>query len=267
MRTLTALPQITDDALQGFLNVLYPPRCALCEASLEHDRQDEHRFVCAGCLARIERITSPWCGVCGGPLTHDEHDLCARCAHQQIPFALARSFGPYEGELARLIQLLKYHGERALAQDLAALLMETLTGEGLEGEIAGITFVPMSPKRARARGFNQAELLARHLGRRIGVPVFPALRKTRETPPQEALSRPERLLSLVGAFAPQGRPARCGSVLLVDDVYTTGATVVECSRALKAAGYERVFVVTLARTPRSPRSQLDDENEETDDVR
>jgi ComF family protein len=165
----------------------------------------------------------------------------------------ARSFGPYEGRLARLIQLLKYHGERALARDLAPLLIAVLDEHDLTNEIEGITFVPMSPRRRRARGFNQAKLLARHLGRRLGVPVFPALSKTRETPPQEALSRPERLRSLVGAFAPQG-PARCESVLLVDDVYTTGATVTECSRALRAAGYERVCVVTLARTPRSGRS-------------
>lgn len=252
MSVLAALPQITGDALQGVLSLLYPPRCALCDAP------PERGTVCAGCLTRLERLAPPWCEICGGPLPHDGSDLCARCAHSRVPFARARSFGPYEGGLARLIQLLKYHGERALARDLAPLLITVLDGM----EIEGLTFVPMSPSRRRARGFNQAELLARHLGRRLGVPVFPALRKTRETPPQEALSRPERLRSLGGAFAPLG-PARCESVLLVDDVYTTGATVTECSRALRTAGYERVFVVTLARTPRP----CADEGEGIDDAR
>ena len=182
-----------------------------------------------------------------------------------MPFEWARAFGPYEGRLAQLIQLYKYGGERALARLLASLLHELLQAEGFTQEIDGITFVPMSRKRRRERGFNQAELLARRLGQLIQAPVFSALLKTKETEPQEALSRAERLKNLQGAFAARGR-ARCERVLLVDDVYTTGATVRECAQALKAGGYEHVYVLTVARTPAPPLQAQDQRRMEADNV-
>jgi ComF family protein len=182
-----------------------------------------------------------------------------------VPFEWARTFGPYEGQLARLIQLYKYGGERALARVLASLLHELLEANGLAQAIEGITFVPMSRKRQRERGFNQAELLARRLGQLTRKPVFSALRKVQETKPQEALSRAERLQNLKGAFAPHGQ-AHYESVLLVDDVYTTGATAWECAQALKEASYKRVYVLTVARTPAPSRQAQDQQRTEADNA-
>lgn len=250
------LRRLGRETLTGALGLLYPPECALCERPLDFDEDDSprgpSRFLCARCREGLEkeRIQPPYCARCGEPLPNGDADLCGGCALAAVPFEGARSYGLYEGGLARLVQLLKYHREPALAGGLALLLTDVITREGIEFE--GITYVPLSKRRLRERGFNQAERLARALGRLCGAPVFPALRKTRETVPQEALSRRERLLNLRGSFAPLGR-ARCESVLLIDDVYTTGATVRECSSVLKEAGYERVFVLTVARTPH-PRS-------------
>jgi ComF family protein len=230
----------------GTLTLLYPAYCPLCEASLELKRL---RFVCAGCLEQMEHVEPPWCLRCGEPLEIPD-DLCARCAPEKISFDRARSFGIYDGPLARLIQLLKFQTERALVRELAPLLAHVFEREGLADLVTGITFVPMSGRSQQARGFNQSELLARRLGRLVHKPVFTALWKLRETRPQVELSGQERLNNLQGAFAPRG-PAVCQSVLLIDDVYTTGATVKECSRALRRAGYERVYVLTLARTRKS----------------
>ncbi len=235
------------------LALLYPPSCPLCEAPLSPDSTSV-AFLCPKCEEGLERLGPPWCARCGAPLPPDDgqgKDLCADCGtrRERVPFERARAYGPYEGRLAALIKLYKYGGERALARPLAELLAERFKSEGFDGEVDAIAFVPMSRRRQRERGFNQAERLARRLGRLVGKPVVAALRRARETAPQEALTRAERLTNVRGAFAARSRARREGEgVLLVDDVYTTGATARECAQALKAAGYARVYVLTVART-------------------
>lgn len=248
MAVLKALQAVGAAAGVGALKLLYPPRCPLCEIPLNHDVDAFRlRYVCERCLSQIQRVTPPWCMRCGDPL-NGQGDLCERCAYQEIPFECACSFGLYEGTLARLVQLLKFHGERALTRELAPLLVQVLEQENLTEKIDGITFVPMSRRGLWVRGFNQSELLARRLGALAKEPVFATLWKYRETRPQVDLSGQERLENLKDAFAPLA-PARCQDVLLIDDVYTTGATVAECSRVLRVTGYSRVYVLTLARTP------------------
>lgn len=164
-----------------------------------------------------------------------------------MPFAKARAVGPYDGPLARLIQLYKFEGERALAHDLAPLLAERAIDEGIHDEIQAITFVPMTRRARRDRGFNHVKRLARELGRHIDRPVVPALQKTRETRPQVELPERERVANLRGAFSTT-QPLPWSSMLLIDDVFTTGATLRECTQTLIDGGVERVVVATLART-------------------
>lgn len=241
-----AIQEVMGEVAWGALHLLYPPRCPLCERPLDGERVKK-RFICEGCLAGIGKLKPPWCLRCGEPFERSgERDLCERCAHESLPYERARAFGLYEGDLARLIRLFKFGGERALAGELAHLLAQAL--EEIDVEVEGITFVPMHLQDQRARGFNQSELLAKQLGRLIEIPVFPTLRKPRRTRPQVELALKERLENLRGAFAPLG-PARCERLLLIDDVYTTGATTVECSRVLQEAGYEEIYVLTVARTP------------------
>lgn len=234
-------------ALRATLDLIYPPVCPICEASLDRERSDVDRFVCADCLGRVEWLEPPWCGRCGVP-TSETIDLCSTCGHTSTPFERARSVGPYDGVLARLIQLYKFNGERALARELSELLARRVRHDGMDTDIDAITFVPMTRVARRQRGFNHVERLARELGTRMGRPAVPMLTKTRETQPQVELRERERLDNLKGAFSAVGSlPWR--SVLLIDDVFTTGATVRECSRALTDGGVERVVVATLARTP------------------
>jgi len=186
------------------------------------------------------------CARCGGPL-EDDVDLCARCAASDLPFERLRSFGSYQGGLAELIRAFKFGGERALAGELAGCLLELAADDPQISEVQAITYVPMTARAQRARGFNQTELLARRLGRRLGLPVIEALVKLRETRPQVELGGRERRENLQGAFAARADPCY-EQILLIDDVYTTGATLSECSQALGSAGYSGIHALTLART-------------------
>ncbi len=224
------------------LDILYPPHCYLCGEPLE-----EHRYICHDCLNSFEEITGPVCERCGKPAP-ESGGLCSMCAKGEREFFLARSFGLYEpgGGLAESIKGLKYEGEKALAKNLAPLLERGKTGEMID-KAEAVTFVPLSNEKLEDRGFNQAELLARVLARRKDLPLLETLVKNEMTRPQAELGREERLTNVRGSFAYREEIDR-ESILLVDDVFTTGATVDECSRVLKRAGAGRVYVVTLARS-------------------
>lgn len=236
--------------LRSLLDLIYPPQCPICEAPLHRDETSTSRFVCTDCLGRVEWFAPPWCEACGVPVT-GETDLCSRCGHTSIPFEKARAVGPYDDVLARLIQMYKFQGERALAHDLAQLLAKRILDERMDRDVEAIAYVPMTQRALRDRGFNHVEWLARDLSRQLDRPVVPALHKIRETRPQVALPERERLKNLRGAFSAT-QPLPWASVLLIDDVFTTGATLRECSRALTSAGVNRVYIATLAHTSEDP---------------
>jgi ComF family protein len=216
------------------LDVLLPPLCAACGAS--------GWPLCRRCAARVAVVTPPWCVRCGRPA---EEDLasCADCPPRGIDAARAPFL--YEGPLARAIRGLKFSGWHALAPHLAAAMAEVCD---LRGEV--VTWVPLSPRRKRRRGFDQAELLARAAASRLEVRPVGLLRRRRDTAAQARRSGPDRRRALRGVFEPTG-PAP-PSVLLVDDVMTTGATAVACAEALRRAGARRVGLLVAARTLNGP---------------
>lgn len=232
---------------EAALDLLYPPHCAVCERPFG---ENERAFLCGECEVQIERVAQSHLCRCGLPLP-EGLDLCYECAACPRAFDLVRSFGWYEEQkvLSTLIKIFKYGGERALAPLLANYLSQT--GAALRSAVEQITFVPMRPKDERQRGFNQAELFARELGKLWDLPTVRALEKIKETKPQASLKGAERLTNLHGAFGLANSP-QCATILIVDDVYTSGATMEECSRVLKrAGGYEFVYGLTLARVPQS----------------
>lgn len=158
------------------------------------------------------------------------------------PFVWARSLGPYEGALRALVLILKYEGERLVARFLAREMAGLV-----QGEIKLVTWVPPDPKRLRERGFHGAEILGREVARALHLPAKPLLRKLRHTPEQVGRPREERMNAMHGLFRAVRR-GRGETVLLVDDVLTTGATVAEGIRALQEAGFGEVAVLTCART-------------------
>jgi competence protein ComFC len=227
--------------------LVFPSFCRLCRASLEEPGE---RIVCGACLARLTAAEGPVCSRCGR-LFQDagEAHACARCLADPPAFTRHRSCGRYGGTLKDVILLFKYRRYAPLGRPLGRFMDESL---GPDRELwdgaEALVPVPLHPSRRRDRGFNQARLLARELARRRGLGLLEgALVKVRNAPPQAGLRAAERERNVVRTYAVR-RPDRVRgrTIVLVDDVTTTGATLRECARVLKAAGAKEVRAITLA---------------------
>ncbi len=232
---------------EAVLDLFYPPQCAVCAKPF---LEGERAFICDTCEERIERIDQRHVCRCGIPLP-ETLDLCPACVNGESVLEQMRSFGWYYEERedphhvpSVLIRIFKYGGERALLPLLAGYLDQA--GQPLRSLVEQITYVPMYPKKERRRAFNQAELLARELGRLWDVPVVCALDKITDTQPQVNLPHEARRENIRGAFR-LANFIPCDSILIVDDVCTTGATLNECGRILKESGIERIYGLTVAR--------------------
>jgi ComF family protein len=245
-----ASPVVTGEArgwrpwITAALDLVFPPLCPVCDGLLGAGRRDP---LCGRCWEGLERILPPWCRCCGIP--QGVEGLCGACRSRRPRFAYARAALRY-GEIAReAIHAFKFGGRRGLANPLGDLLAG-LGLRALPGAAPDLLVpVPLHPRRARERGYNQALLLARRLERAWGVPVAAdALRRAVPTQPQADLDAAARRRNVRDAFAVQSPGLIAGRhVVLVDDVLTTGATAGECARTLSRAGAETVGVLTVAR--------------------
>jgi ComF family protein len=240
--------------LDGLVDWLYPPRCRACGIRI-HGRDAE--FFCSSCWPQVQIIVPPLCTICGRPFpdaSGDDH-LCGICLSQPPSFVKARAWACYPREefmehpLRKVVQKFKYGRKVSLGKPLGRLMAWGCTEFITQCAPELIIPVPLHLKRLRWRGFNQSVLLARQISRSYRIPMDPfVLYRHRETPPQTQLSEEERRINVRSAFSlnPQKSIAD-KTLLLVDDVYTSGATAKECSRALKRAGAKEVYVLTLAR--------------------
>jgi ComF family protein len=230
---------------------LLPSQCYCCQKFLGQGKKG----ICSDCLSKIRWIGSSFCSVCGIPFASDQAGVhpCGECFKKRFPFASARSIGAYEGPLQEAIHQWKYEGRVALTGLFGKWLAEGFGRYWTPSLFDLLIPVPVHKHRLRERGFNQSLLLARELSLLTGIPYKKrVLRKIRATVPQVALSGTERKKVLKGSFLVSSREeVNRKSVLLIDDVFTTGATVRECSRVLKAAGAKRVDVLTLAHALKS----------------
>lgn len=246
--TATDLLRSVGDAL---IAVAIAPRCAACKAVLEHPLDGP---VCASCWLAIPALRPPLCRTCGGMLpswrTISLHmQRCAACRRRPGFVDAGRAVGAYEGTLREIIHAFKYEGRRTIGARLGTLLRAA--GEDLVSDAHCAIPVPLHSSRRVRRGFNQAADLARALD----LPVVHALWRSRATSPQTGLTASARRRNVGGAFtmSPLLRRSVLEShvaghaIILVDDVWTTGATLNECARVLKEAGAEEVRALTIAR--------------------
>ena len=217
--------------------------------------EEGQRGFCSNCLSEIHWIESPYCSVCGIPFISKEVEShpCGACVTHRKYFTMARALGTYEGSLQEAIHHWKYEGKINLTPFFAEWLAEGLKRYWEPDSLDLLIPVPLHTQRLRERGFNQALVLVKELSRRTGIPYRKTtLQKKKPTVPQVNLSGAERGKGLRGAFHVIGKEELVGkSALLVDDVYTTGATVNECSRVLRRGGAKRVDVLTLAHAIRT----------------
>lgn len=240
------------------LDFILPPSCFACAA-----RVDRPGGLCSTCWQGLTFITPPLCACCGFPFEADgpgesHGTLCGRCLRRQPLFDTARAALVYNDGSRGLLLAFK-HGDRH--EGLAAFTgwLRTAAGEHLAGADL-ILPVPLHPLRLFKRRFNQAALLAAELSRGAGVPWHPhLLRRKRATPSQGGLNYKARFRNVRGAFSVPGRQKdkiRDRSILLIDDVMTTGATLEAASRALKRAGAGKVHALALARVVRPARDAI-----------
>ena len=242
------------DRFDWLVDWLYPPRCRACGSRI-YGRDSE--YLCDRCWPQIRIVSHPLCTLCGRPFpdaSGDDH-LCGACLSRHPYFARARAWACYPREelaehpLREVVQKFKYGRKVSLGKPLGRLMALGCREFLNECRFDVIIPVPLHPKRLRWRGFNQSVLLARQVSRACGLPMdLFVLHRSKETPPQTQLTEEERRKNVRHAFSlnPQ-KSVKGKKVLLVDDVYTSGATVNECSRTLKRGGAKEIYVLTLAR--------------------
>jgi ComF family protein len=222
--------------LDHILNLLFPVTCVHCHAPVQERRWGG---ACPECWSGLIRLEPPFCVKCGEPAPAIE-GLCGLCIKDEHAFDFARSALLFTRTLREIIHHLKYSDRVSLAKPLGNILRECLDREPFTGNL--IIPVPLHPSRERERGFNQAELIATRVGRPVATHL---LRRRKNTQSQTGLTRNQRKRNLAAAFETTGEVK--GTVIVVDDVYTTGSTMNEIARTLKRAGAERVEVLTVAR--------------------
>jgi ComF family protein len=218
------------------LDLIFPARCIGCG--------EGSSLLCAACRLALPEAANPRCMRCWRPQAAS--NTCSSCRAEPPAFDGLRAAFVHTGVARELVRGLKYRGMTALAEPMGSLLAGAMREHRLVVDL--VVPVPLSGLRRRTRGYNQAEELARALGRAAGLPVWPkALERTRHTAPQAGSGAEERLRNVAGAFRVRDDEVNGRRVLIVDDVTTTGATLSACSDALKGAGAQAVWALAFTR--------------------
>lgn len=231
-------------ASAGVIDFILPPRCPNCACKLS-----AHGFLCPTCWGDLKPLAAPFCEQCALPFEFEAStgDVCGACLQAPPVYDWARAAVAYDDLGRDLVIRLKHSGSVAVVPAMAQMMVQALTGT--DADI--LMPVPLHGRRMRARRFNQSQLLAGTLSKRLGVPMDTfSLKKTRATESQGGLGRKARFRNVASSFVvdPAKRPAlRDKKILLVDDVLTTGATASTCAEALKKAGAGTVGIVAFAR--------------------
>jgi len=229
----TQVKQLTGE----LFDFIFPPVCANCGKI--------GTLLCTDCIARMPALQEPVCPLCGRPVNR----LGLRCHWCQTyppPLNQIRAAVLFEGTVPNIIHQLKYNGMFALAEPLAELMASSW--DRWRQPVDTVIPIPLHPQREKSRGYNQSELLSRHLGRALDLPQERhALKRVRNTPPQIELSAEERAVNVTDAFVAVPHTVKGRKILLIDDVCTTGSTLSEAAKALLEAGAAGVSGYCVAR--------------------
>lgn len=221
-----------------FLDIINPQgiKCVVCGRDVA---KDKHGF-CDSCKKDLP-LNARVCQKCGIDLrTMDT--FCDECAKRDLAFDMARSVCRYEGLAQKLVYRLKFGGQKYLSKPMAHLMVEVLRKQ--DWQFDAVAFVPSSKETFKKRGYNQSQLIARDICDIINKPLVDLAEKSKDIPPQEKKTYDERFESMRGIFAIKQTPPE--SVLIADDVKTTGATLSEMAKLLKKHGCKKVYCITFS---------------------
>ncbi len=236
---------------KALIDNLFPKLCEYCGLTFEEGFSN---VLCGSCFRSMPHYRDPVCSHCGESLEPGSFEgallfRCVECGEGAYFLDQVRTFGEYVGALRLLHHAFKFEGMEHLGLAIAERMANNIPAGFLQPETI-LCPVPLSPERERERGYNPSENLCRHLSDGKGVHWENLLRKMKSIPPQMSLTRKERLMNPVGAYEVLRGKAVPVRVVLVDDVFTTGATLEECAKILKQSGCQWVGAVLWGRTPR-----------------
>lgn len=226
------------------VDLLYPRRCPVCQNIVK--KNPKNPLICPECEKKLPYVPEPRCMKCGKPIEQEEQEYCSDC--KRIPKHFEQGFPlfQYVSPIKEGVTAFKYHNRREYADFYSEEIWKRFGTEFLSLQLDGILPVPIHRNKRRHRGYNQAELLAEHLSAKLQVPCYKKhLVRRLDTLPQKELNDKERLNNLKKAFFFKGNDVKLKKVLLVDDIYTSGATIEACTEALFQGGIETVYYTSI----------------------
>lgn len=234
--------QTMKKADEKILDLLYPPRCPICDkVILPKDN------ICPACRKKIHTTAEPVCMKCGKPLSNERKEYCFNCGKRNYNFTQGKALWIYEKEVKMSVYRFKYQNKREYGKVYASEIVKRYGGWIENKKIQAIIPIPLHRNRKRKRGYNQAEVLAKEIGRILDLPVDTKLLiRVRDTKPQKMLDDAERKNNLKKAFKITENIVQLNHILLIDDIYTTGSTLDAAASALKAAGVRHVYTCCIS---------------------
>lgn len=224
------------------VELLFPRRCPVCDEPVPL----KEGLCCKVCRTKLQKIRDPYCLRCGKPLADATREYCADCGKTKHLYVRGRSLYEYESA-APSVYRFKYGGRQEYAAFFGQEMAEELGRFIADFSPRALIPVPLSRKRLQTRGYNQAALLAKELGKRLDIPVWEHVAgRVRNTVPQKELNAAERQNNLKKAFKIASNDVKLSTIIIVDDIYTTGSTIDALTEALLSAGAKKVGFVSLS---------------------
>lgn len=244
--------KIINSAIKFIVNGIYPPACPICgkptdkKLSVDFLTWQDYGDVCSDCMDKVKPVNKARCMKCGKFLDNDESEFCYDCKHTKHEYTQCIAALPYEGEIKQSIYRFKYGGCREYAWWYANIIEKHCGRQIQIWNPDVIVPVPMYRAKVKVRGFNQAELVAQNLSKLLNIDINSQLLfRIRKTAPMKKLHAIERTKNLENAFLARQKMIKYNKILLLDDIYTTGATLDACASALKRQGVKEIYGVCL----------------------
>lgn len=231
-----------DSIIEKVLDWIYPPRCPICGEITD----DKINYVCTDCKNKVFFIKEPRCMKCSKPILNAEKEYCYDCEKGNFHYEKGKALWIYDDIMKKSISEFKYHGRKEYSKFYGKFLADQYGNWVRKMNADALIPVPLHRQKQKARGYNQAELIAREVGARIGIPVkTDILYRKQYTMPQKELNDVERRKNLARAFEVKEDTLFLKKVILIDDIYTTGSTIEACTNVLLEHGIQQVFFLSV----------------------